>query len=523
MSDARAELTGPDLTRGIPISGIPDGGMVAGHADGKAVLLARRGDEVFAIGAHCTHYSGPLADGILVGETVRCPWHHACFSLRTGEALAAPALSPVACWQVEQRDGTCYVTREIAPAKAAPARRARRGDTRAPGSVVIVGAGAAGNAATEMLRREGYSGPLTLIGADDAVPYDRPNLSKDYLAGTAAEEWIPLRSAQFYKEHDIQLLTGRRVSSVEITGRRVVLDDGTSHGFEALLLATGAEPVRLPAAADPGQRVHYLRTLADSRAIIAAATEARRVVVIGASFIGLEVAASLRARGLEVHVVTPDGRPLERVLGRECGDFVRGIHEAHGVTFHFQRTASQIDAAAVTLDSGERIPADLVVAGIGVRPAVSLAAQAGLAEAKGIMVDQYLQTSAPGIYAAGDVARYPDARWGGPIRVEHWVAAERQGQAAARNMLGKREPFTAVPFFWSQHYDVAISYVGHAERWDEVVVSGSLERRDCAIGYRSDGRTIAVATIGRDHTSLTAEVLMERGDWAALAALTEAG
>ncbi len=522
MSDAPAELTGPDLTRGIPVASIPDGGMIAGHADGKAVLVARRGDEVFAIGAHCSHYSGPLVDGILVGETVRCPWHHACFSLRTGEALAAPALSAVACWQVEQRDGACYVTREIAPAKAAHARRARRGDTRAPRSVVIVGAGAAGNAATEMLRREGYTGRLTLIGADDSVPYDRPNLSKDFLAGTAAEEWIPLRPVEFYQEHDIHLLTGRRVATVDIAGRRVVLDDGTSHGFEALLLATGAEPVRLPAAVDPGRRVHYLRTLADCRAIIAAAAGAHRVVVIGASFIGLEVAASLRARGLEVHVVAPDERPLERVLGRECGDFVRGIHEAHGVTFHFKRTASQIDAEAVTLDSGERITADLVVAGIGVRPAVSLAVQAGLAEAQGITVDQYLQTSAPGIYAAGDIARYPDARGGGRIRVEHWVAAERQGQTAARNMLGQREPFSAVPFFWSQHYDVAINYVGHAERWDEAVVSGSLERRDCTIGYRSERRTSAVATIGRDQTSLTAEVLMERGDWTALATLTKA-
>jgi len=500
--------------------------MIAGHADGKAVLVARRGDEVLAIAGHCTHYSAPLVDGVIDGETVRCPWHHACFSLRTGEALAAPALTNLACWHVERRDGMCFVTREVAPESAVPVKTraggTRRGDGPIPASVVIIGAGAAGNAAAEMLRREGFAGRLTLVGAEDSLPSDRPNLSKDYLAGTAAEEWIPLRSAEFYREHGIDLLPGRRVSAVDLPGRRAVLDDGTSRGFEALLLATGAEPVRLPATVDPGKRVHYLRTLSDSRAIIASAAAANRAVVIGASFIGLEVAASLRARGLEVHVVAPEERPLERVLGRACGDFVRGVHEAHGVTFHLRHTVGQIDAEAVTLDSGERIPAGLVVAGIGVRPNEELAVQAGLAVAKGIVVDQYLRTSAPGVYAAGDVARYPDPRGDSPIRVEHWVVAERQGQAAARNMLGRREPFTAVPFFWSQHYDVTISYVGHAERWDEVAISGSLEQRDCTIGYRTDGRTVAVATIGRDRVSLTAEMLLERGDWTALAALTSA-
>ncbi len=526
MSDTHAELTGPDFTRGIPLSTIPEDGMVAGHANGKAVLVARRADEVFAIGAHCTHYSAPLIGGLVVGDTVRCPWHHACFSLRTGEALAAPALSDVVPWQVEQRDGICFVTGEIAPAgamyKRHNARGPRRDDTPGPASVVIVGAGAAGNAAAEMLRREGYTGRLTLIGAEDSVPYDRPNLSKDYLAGTASEEWIPLRSDEFYKQHAIDLLSGRQVSGVDIPSRRVTLDDGSSHEFEALLLATGAEPIRLPVRVDDGRRVHYLRTLGDSRAIIAAAAGARRAVVIGTGFIGLEVAASLRARGLEVHVVGPEARPLERVLGRECGDFLRGIHQEHNVTFHLQRTANLIDAESVTLDNGERIAAELVVAGIGVRPNGALAVQAGISVSQGILVDEYLETNAPGIYAAGDVARYPDAHGGGRIRVEHWVVAERQGQTAARNMLGYREPFTAVPFFWSQHYDATISYVGHAEHWDEVAISGSLERRDCTIGYRSEGRTLAVATIGRDRVSLTAEVLMEREDWASLATLTSA-
>ena len=311
MSTEPAGLSGPDFTQGFPLSQLPDGGMVAGHAQGKPVLLARIGQDVLAIGAQCTHYSGPLAEGLLVGDTVRCPWHHACFSLRTGEALCAPALNPVARWAVELRGGLCYVTREMEPA-AVPAART---SASAPSSVVIVGAGGAGNAAAEMLRREGYTGPITMIGSEDAVPYDRPNLSKDYLAGNAPEEWIPLRSPDFYAEQEIRLLLGRRADAIDPHGRRVTLDDGSSHEFGALLLATGAEPVRLPLSVDGAARAQYLRSLADSRAIIAAARGARRGVVVGASFIGLEVAASLRTRGLEVSVVSPDPRPLERGAG----------------------------------------------------------------------------------------------------------------------------------------------------------------------------------------------------------------
>jgi nitrite reductase/ring-hydroxylating ferredoxin subunit len=355
MSSDQNEPTGPDFGRGVPLSELPEGGMVGGHVEGKPVLLARRGDEIFAVGGQCTHYGGPLAEGLLVGDTVRCPWHHACFSLRTGEAVRAPALAPLPRWTVERRDGLVYVTGEAqGPAPAEPSRGAGTtsgAERPVPSSVVIVGAGAAGDAAAEMLRREGYRGPVTLVGADESAPYDRPNLSKDYLAGSAPEEWIPLRPASFYEEHGITLETGTRVASIDVAGRRVVLDDGGSRPFGALLLATGATPVQLPTPCYGGSRVHYLRTLADSRAIVAAASGpagARRAVVLGASFIGLEVAASLRERGLEVHVVAPEYRPLERVMGPELGDFIRALHESHGVVFHMGRTASQVEPGAVT-------------------------------------------------------------------------------------------------------------------------------------------------------------------------------
>jgi NADPH-dependent 2,4-dienoyl-CoA reductase/sulfur reductase-like enzyme/nitrite reductase/ring-hydroxylating ferredoxin subunit len=499
--------TGPDLTSGIEVSAVPDGGMLAGHVGESSVLLVHQGSEWFAIGAVCSHYSGPLPEGLIVGETVRCPWHHACFSLRTGEALRPPALNDLSCWGVEQRDGRVYVTPQPRP----PAGRAPRAGSGGPASVVIVGAGAAGESAAETLRREGYQGPITLFDADPDAPYDRPNLSKDYLAGTASEDWIPLHPADFYRDQGIEIVGSRRVVALEPKGRRVRLDDGETREYGALLLATGATPVRLPPALEEGSPpVHYLRSLRDSKSIIAAAAQARSVVILGASFIGLEVAASLRARNLEVHVVAPDARPLERVMGAELGDFIRSLHEEHGVRFHLRQTAKAISGGWVTLDNGERLRPDFVVAGIGVRPNLELAQSAGLAIDRGVVVNSQLETSAPGVYAAGDIARWPDPHTGEAIRVEHWVVAQRQGQAAARSMLGGGRDFDAVPFFWSQHYDVPINYVGHGAGWDTIDVDGDIRGRDCSVRFKRGGKTLALATIYRDRESLEAEVEMER-------------
>jgi NADPH-dependent 2,4-dienoyl-CoA reductase/sulfur reductase-like enzyme len=342
------------------------------------------------------------------------------------------------------------------------------------------------------------------------LPCDRPNLSKGYLAGTATGLSNLLRPAKFYRDNQIDVRLNARVAAIDTAARQVRLTDGGDHAYDALLLATGAEPIHLDVPGAKLPHVHYLRSVADSQALVAAALLAKRVVVIGASFIGLEVASSLRARDLDVHVVAPESIPMQKILGSQVGAFIRRLHEQHGVTFHLGTTAVSIDEHGVTLKNGEKLPADLVVIGIGVKPAIDLAQQAGLNIDRGVAVDEYLETSAPGVFAAGDIARWPDLHTGEMIRVEHFVVAERQGQAAARNILGRHEPFDAVPFFWTEQYDLGIAYVGHAEHWDEAVIDGDLEARDCSISYRFGGKKLAQAMIHRDLEGLRVEVEFER-------------
>ncbi len=382
MVQEEKKLAGPDLTRGIALDELPDGGMLLGHAGDEQILLVRHGGEVFAIGAQCTHYQGPLAEGLVVGDTVRCPWHHACFDLRSGEALRAPALSPIACWNVEQRDGKIAVRKK----RKRPSPTSRGNAVGEPEKIVIVGGGAAGFAAAQMLRRQGYQNSIVMLSSDDALPYDRPNLSKDYLAGTIPLDYVPLRDDRFYADNSIDTRMGQAVLQVDIRAREVVVTGGGKIPYDRLLLATGAEPVRLTIPGADQPHVRTLRSLADCQAIIERAQTARRVVVIGASFIGLEVAAALRTRKLGVHVVAPDKRPMERILGPDMGRFIRALHEEHGVIFHLEDKANAIDGRVVTLKSGPTIEADLVVAGIGVRPRLEIPENAGLRLERGVAV-----------------------------------------------------------------------------------------------------------------------------------------
>jgi NADPH-dependent 2,4-dienoyl-CoA reductase/sulfur reductase-like enzyme/nitrite reductase/ring-hydroxylating ferredoxin subunit len=500
----------PNYRTGIPISELPDGGMIQGQVEGEDAILARRGDEFFAVGATCPHYGGPLVKGLMVGHELRCPLHHACFDLRTGEALRAPAFDPIPCWRAERIGDTVFV-REKLPAHVRKQEPSSTAQQKLPTSIVIVGGGAAGLAAAEMLRREGYDGAVTMISADDSPPCDRPNLSKEFLAGTAPEEWMPLRPPDFYIDQRIDLVLNSRVVSLDVQRKRVQLENGKSYVFDALLLATGADPIKLSVAGASDSQLNYLRTFADSRALIKRAAAAKQVVICGGSFIALEVAASLRERGIAIHLVAPEQVPLERVFGREIGHFVQSLHESHGVVFHLSETVTRLDGRHATLSGGSKLDTDFIVLGVGVHPSLALAEQAGLKLDRGVLVNEYLETSVPGIFAAGDIARWPDPHSGQLLRIEHWVVAERHGQVAARNILGHRERLGAVPFFWTRQYGVSIKYVGHAEKWDAVEIDGTLEGKDCAVTYKSGGRDLALATIDRDLQSLKTEAAMEAG------------
>lgn len=508
MAESSGELQGPDLTQGIPQSRLDrqKGVPYLGHAEGEQVLLVQVGDDVHALSATCTHWGGPLAEGAVVDDTIRCPWHHACFDLATGEARGAPALNPVDRWEVDVRDGTVFVTGKV-PAGDPLDARGRSGE--APEPVVIVGAGAAGSAAAEMLRREGYGGRIVLVDPDGPAPYDRPNLSKDFLAGNAPEEWIPLRSADFWKEHDIERRVDRALA-LNTDARGLTLEGGDTLEYGALLLATGSTPLRLKVRGAEADYVHTLRSLADCRRIIDDADGAERAVVVGASFIGMEVAAALRQRGLEVTVVAPEDVPFEKVLGVDVGRWVRRLHEDHGVVFRLGRTVKRVNKRSITLDDGDNLETDLVVVGIGVRPDTALAEQAGLDVDDGVLVDPRLATSAPGVWAAGDIARFPDPRTGEHIRVEHWQVAQRQGQCAARNILGQGAPFTDAPFFWTQHWDVPINYVGHAVDWQGVGFDGTPGKGPFVAELLKGGERRAVVSYFRDDASLEAEAAMER-------------
>lgn len=499
--------SGPDLSAGIPTTMLDGKTLLQGRVGEETVVLARVGEEVFALGGTCTHYGAPLADGLVVGDTLRCPWHHACFSLRTGEALAAPAFDPLGRWHVERRGDRFFVTGKMSKEQE-PTGRPKRDTNDDPREIIIIGGGAAGFAAAEMLRRRDFSGQLIVLSSDNAAPYDRPNLSKDYLAGTAEEAWMPLRSPKFYAKRNIDLQLETTAIRIDTDKRKVTTSDARDLSFDRLLLATGAEPVRLSIPGADRRHVRVLRSMSDCRAIIDRLGDARSAVVVGAGFIGLEVAASLRVRGMAVHVVAPAARPLETVLGPQLGSFVQSVHEEHGVTFHLGATAQSIGERTVELSNGEVLDADLVVVGIGVKPRLSLAADAGITTASGVLVDEYLETSVPGIFAAGDIAEWRGQGAAETRRIEHWVVAERQGQVAAENMLGLRRTFRSVPFFWSAHFDVTIRYVGYARSWDAIEVNGSIEGRDCVVEYKKDARTVAMASIGRDIQALRCEAAM---------------
>lgn len=499
-----AAATGPDFSQGVNLAGIADGETVGGRVGDEPVLLSRIDGQLFAVGGACTHYGGVLAEGLASNGNVRCPLHHACFDLKTGAVLRAPALDPLDRWKVEIEGERAFVREKL------PAPSPRKSPETDVTKILIVGGGAAGLACANALRKLRYAGAITMLSADRDPPCDRPNLSKDYLAGTAPEEWIPLRSDDWYRDNGIDLRLGVEVTAIDPDGRTVESSSGETLPFDKLLLATGAEPNRLSSPGFDHDNVFPLRSLADARAIAERGQAGTRAAIIGSSFIGLEAAASLRKRQVEVDVIAPENVPFERVLGSELGKFFKELHEANGVRFHLGRVAASFDGRSIVLSDGQRIDADFVIVGVGVRPRIGLAESAGLKVGNGIVVDQYLETSRSGIYAAGDIAAYPDPITGKPVRIEHWAVAERQGETAAANMLGAKTKFASAPFFWTEQYGVTLRYVGHAAGAEEVGLEGDLAARDATVRYLEDGQLRATASLNRDSQNLEDELALEQ-------------
>jgi NADPH-dependent 2,4-dienoyl-CoA reductase/sulfur reductase-like enzyme/nitrite reductase/ring-hydroxylating ferredoxin subunit len=445
MSDEHQDIR-LDLTQRIEVDRVPDGGILAGLVAEDRGFVWRSGNRLKAYSAQCPHLGGPLDKGIVAAGTIRCPWHHACFDLATGEATAAPAFDALLEYPVKFDNNFLAVE---TPGGQTP--RPMRQRDPSIGTMAIVGGGAAGFAAADALRKRGWRGEITLYSDEAEQPYDRTLLTKDYLEGAFGDDRLPIAQhslADLDVDFEIE-----NVHHIEPKNKRLRLANGDKRPYAKLLLATGATPRRLEVPGGNLPHVMVLRSLQDCRGILARATTGVRVAVVGGSFIPMEAPASLSGRGLSVDVIAPEEHPLEKVFGRELSDLVLEAHARKCVRLHIGSKVARIEDKQILLQGGERIDAGIVVVGIGVEPRIQLAEAAGLTLDRGVLVNPRLQTSDPDIFAAGDIARWPDPHTGESIRVEHWVVAERQGQVAAANMLGGGETFTMVPFFWTKHFD----------------------------------------------------------------------
>jgi NADPH-dependent 2,4-dienoyl-CoA reductase/sulfur reductase-like enzyme/nitrite reductase/ring-hydroxylating ferredoxin subunit len=492
---------------------LPDGALREIRVGGKKVLLFKWDGSVYAYGASCPHYGGPLPEGLLHDGRVMCPWHQGTFDARSGDLLEPPPFAGLPRYAVRIEDGAVYVDRP----DDAPARRTMPMATADPRAdertFAIVGGGAAGAAAAEELRQQGFRGRIVLISREDRGPYDRPNLSKEYLSGAAPADWLPLRSASFYETHGIMRLH-REVMSLDALTRRLVFDDGTDMTPDAVLVATGGLPRRLDVPGADLPRVFTLRSRDDCDRIIAATEGAARAVVVGASFIGMECAASLRQRGLAVAVVAPGEVPFERQLGGDVGRMLQRLHEEHEVRFLLGRQVAAFEGddgvRTVALDDGGRLDADLVVMGVGVAPATAFIGNVTPSGDRSIDVDAELRVNRNGVWAAGDIARYPEAHVGGRARIEHWRLAAQHGRAAAASMAGNGSPFMGVPFFWTEQFGLRVSFAGVASGWDDGFAVGDVAARDFTAFYTRGGALVA-ASGTRDRDLAVFAELMRTG------------
>ena len=514
-------------TRRVSLCQVDDlsaGEMQQFSAEEKEILLACVSEGRFvATAAKCSHYGAPLEKGVLCGSRVVCPWHNACFSLEDGSQLEPPGRDNLASYTVQIEDGAvCVELPEDEQDHVTPAM-AEKDTAQDERRFVIVGGGAAGMAAAEKLRAVGFEGEVLVLSAEESLPYDRTKLSKAALQNDAFDGPDLLRSPNFYHQHGIDIKPNAPVSKLDVKAQTVTYGEGETVEYDALLIATGGKVRSLPIKNSDKPNVFTIRKVQDTQQIVEAAKGAKQAVIIGSGFIGMEAASSLRQKGLDVTVVSPNEVPFKKVLGEKVGKLFQQVHESKGVTFKLGQKATALNGGdkvdSVELDNGEMLPADIVIVGIGVAPATDFIE--GLAldnDDKSVLVNQYLQ-AAPNVYAAGDIAQFPHFMTGQPNRIEHWRLAMQQGQVAAQNMAQDVNsatsedmvPFKAVPFFWSGQFDMKLRYVGHSENYDEVVIQGSLEDKAFLAFYPEEDTVMAVAGVGRDRDIAAISELMRLG------------
>ena len=508
--------------------------------DGPQVLLTRQQGQVHAFAPNCPHYGAPLEKGKVVDGRLICPWHHACFKVESGHLCEPPALDDLPTYAVREEGGRILV--QVPPTPPASTDKpdatptAELGGTPPPTpaeapadgrTFVIVGGGAAGEFAAQTLRREGFAGRVVLVSADEQLPYDRTKLSKAYLAGKAKPEAMPLREANFYAQQNIERLQNTRMTSLNLAAQEIQLEGQVPLHYDQLLLAPGGAPNRLPKL--PGHNlpgVLPLRTQADADALLKATKDAKQVAIIGSSFIGMEAASSLIGEGRHVTVIAQEKVPFARVLGPEIGAMFQKMHEDKGVKFEIEAEVTALlsdngHVASVQLKAGKTLPADVVVLGVGVRPATDFLKDAFTLEKDGgLTVNEFLQ-AAPSVYAAGDIARFPLAATGQLTRIEHWRLAQQHGGVAARNMLGQQQPYTAAPYFWTQQYGKSLRYAGHTEKWDDIMYHGDVAKQDFLAFYVQAGRIMAAAGMNRDADMIYIAELLGKGRMPASTELSE--
>ncbi|GAB3892209.1 FAD-dependent oxidoreductase [Spirosoma agri] len=493
------------------VDDLVDGQLKEVRVGDTDVLLARADGQYYALHPKCTHYQAPLAMGLLHGNRLVCPWHNACFDVRDGHRLEAPALNGLPTHEVRIEGDQVFV--RLTTYKESLENPMVAPDEANATVYTIVGGGGAGAFAAEAMREAGFTGKIVMLTESQEGPYDRPNCSKDYLQGKAPDEWMPLRTDEFYKNYGIEVRTGQHVTSLDPTTKQIELASGETLTYDKALLCSGGKPNTLLGSNADMKGVYMLRSLHDSQHLREISHQGKRVVIVGSSFIGLEGAMSLRKLGCEVEVVGTEPVPFARTLGEKIGRLMQGWHEKEGIRFHLDCKVERLEGGdsvnAVVLNNGQRLPADFVLLGLGVKPNTDFLKGVTLEDDGGVKTDEYLKL-ADDLYAAGDIAHYPAAD--GFQRIEHWKVAGLQGYNAGINMAGQEEPYQAVPFFWTNQQGKRINYVGHADHFEDIIYDGNPETDEAFLAlYVQDNVIKAAAGLKRDQDIIAIRELMREG------------